>query len=900
MNVLIVTPDIVGPVRNGGIGTACTALAEALRRQGHDIRILYTEQRRRTDDPEDPEDEQWCHRYEKAGIEIVSLDEVEPRQNHAKTYPDHPNLALALRVHAWLEQQPEQVIIFVEWKGHGFVAAQAKQTGLSYRGKTFITWLHSPSRWHRIHSQEPLSGIPDLLTDHMEKAQTELSDVAVSPSRYLLDWCRDQGWKLPDLSRVIPNPLPELPGPISLPDHAEIRRLIFFGRLEERKGLRQFCQAIDRLLADTRTHEAAQNLEIVFLGKLGRMAEEHAALYLAQNTAKWPMCCRLWVNLDQPTALENLRSRPSLVVCPSNAENLPYTVYEALGLGLPVIARDSGGTAELFHPEDRAAWLTSDNPQDLAEKIALGLQPGLATPRLAFDPKSALASWQQVIEPSDALAQPSSTTTPPLPHISVCVTHFNRPHLLEQALNGIRDQDYTNFEVIVVDDASTDESAAAAYQNLAQRFDSPGWKFTRRKRNGYLGAARNAAARLASGEYLLFVDDDNVPKPNMLTQLARAAAHTAADLVGHHLSVFEGKAAPTAQRKPIERYAPLGAALDAGLFINAFGDASCLIRRSLFHQIGGFTEDYGKGHEDWEFFIRAIHADAKMIIVPQALLWYRRQPASMLSSTPFRLNMARVLRAYLHQNSPVDGIIEFAHAQSIFAAEANRRLDKSSPMTIARSLRDANDTALPILRRHLHLSPEIDYLNQVQADSNEAIQACLKIFATHQQADILESLAELVTVPQATMDFYQHLATAQWPDAHAAALLAASPSMRSDWVRLVLAAMANPRTDEEQSLYLSLLETRLSWITEDQGALLDYVAARVRYQQQARPETEERARWLLRHLETDYLSRNSDVKAAVHNGELGSGTDHYFDYGYDEGRIWPLGQAVLTLIREPS
>jgi GT2 family glycosyltransferase len=89
--------------------------------------------------------------------------------------------------------------------------------------------------------------------------------------------------------------------------------------------------------------------------------------------------------------------------------------------------------------------------------------------------------------------------------------------------------------------------------------------------------------------------------------------------------------------------------LAVGLSRNCFGDANSLVRRSAFDAVGGFTEDHGVTHEDWEFFVRVAMHGLNLEIVPEALFWYRIAPDSMIRSTPRLANYARHLRPILDE-----------------------------------------------------------------------------------------------------------------------------------------------------------------------------------------------------------------------------------------------------------
>jgi hypothetical protein len=95
------------------------------------------------------------------------------------------------------------------------------------------------------------------------------------------------------------------------------------------------------------------------------------------------------------------------------------------------------------------------------------------------------------------------------------------------------------------------------------------------------------------------------------------------------------------------RWLHLGGAAAVGVIENRFGDANALVRRSCFMALGGFSEDYGLGHEDWEFFARAVLTGYRLEVVPEPLFWYRVSAGSMLHSTQAHANYMRSLRPYM-------------------------------------------------------------------------------------------------------------------------------------------------------------------------------------------------------------------------------------------------------------
>ena len=244
---------------------------------------------------------------------------------------------------------------------------------------------------------------------------------------------------------------------------------------------------------------------------------------------------------------------------------------------------------------------------------------------------------------------PSQDIQENLPFVSVCMTHFNRPHCLSLALESIRAQDYPHFEVVLVDDASDMQEAGLFLDSLSAEFSSKGWQIIRNPKNLFPGAARNLAAARSRGVYLLFMDDDNIAAPHEISSFVKAALKTGADILTCAMDVFEGPVVPkdAGDAGWVHRFIPLGAAASVGLYLNLFGDINALIKKRVYEELGGLSEDHGVGGEDWEFFGRAILRGYHLETIPSALFWYRQTPGSITKATSLYANSMRAMRPYL-------------------------------------------------------------------------------------------------------------------------------------------------------------------------------------------------------------------------------------------------------------
>ena len=626
----------MGPIRNGGVGTAYTALARALVAGGHQVTLLYTlGSHCEVDSIRD-----WVARYRAEGIAFEPL--IGPRlevKGPAGARQSH-------LTYLWLKGRPFDVVHFPEMTGVGFHSVVAKRLGLAFDRTMLCVGLHSPTLWHRLTNDEPVDRDDLLSIDFLEKRSVELADVLVSPSNYLIDWCVKAGWRVPERTFVQPyvrplvGALPTASGPVN------VRELAFFGRLEVRKGLPLFCDAVEQLAKAKLLGTA----KILILGKPGQIDGQGGQAYLEARASRWRCPWEMITDFGQQQAVERLRAEGTLAVMPSLADNSPNTVLECLWGGIPFVSTEVGGIPELILEEDRARVLVAPTLEALGAKLRETLEHGALPARPASDAQSVArqwVEWHRVQPPA-----PARPTVSPTPLVSVCICTRNRPLQLREALDSLVAQSYPKLEVILVDDASDDPAAVACLLALEPEFARRGWRLIRGPRR-YPGAARNVAAAAAQGEYLFFMDDDNVAKPNELSTLVLAALHSGVEILTTVHDAFRGARAPENETGAAYRWIPIGAALPQGLFDNVLGDTNMLVRRQTFFEVGRFDEEPGAGLiEDWVFLSRAAMLGVEQATVPEALFWYRlwSQGSGQTAAPPS--NYLRSLRPYLEGRPP--------------------------------------------------------------------------------------------------------------------------------------------------------------------------------------------------------------------------------------------------------
>jgi glycosyltransferase involved in cell wall biosynthesis len=226
------------------------------------------------------------------------------------------------------------------------------------------------------------------------------------------------------------------------------------------------------------------------------------------------------------------------------------------------------------------------------------------------------------------------------PLISVIIPVFNRERYLAEAIDSVFAQTYAAVELIVVDDGSTDGSAS-----IAQRY-SPQLRYHYQSNQG-ISAARNTGILLATGEYLAFLDSDDLWLPNKLSlQMAAFAIDSELDAVfGYVQQFFSPEVDEQFRQRICCPKEPI-----AGFISNMM-----LIRRSTFLQVGSFNTRLKSG-VDIEWYGRAVEQNLKMALLPDVIHLRRLHRTNSGLIQPQHTERLHVLKAMLDRRRAAQSI----------------------------------------------------------------------------------------------------------------------------------------------------------------------------------------------------------------------------------------------------
>jgi GT2 family glycosyltransferase len=191
------------------------------------------------------------------------------------------------------------------------------------------------------------------------------------------------------------------------------------------------------------------------------------------------------------------------------------------------------------------------------------------------------------------------------PYFSVCIITYRRPDLLAKCLEriapGRQTLDAANYEVVVSDDCPEGSARqVVANGGFARWVKGP---------EQGVAANRNNAAQAARGEWIVFVDDDELPEPDWLEKLHEAAVSGTWD-------VIEGRVEPVDYPDSVFWYAPT--VRQGGLFCTA----NLAIRRELLVKLGGFDQRLRVSHEDVELGGRIVASGCRTTFQGDAVVYH--------------------------------------------------------------------------------------------------------------------------------------------------------------------------------------------------------------------------------------------------------------------------------------
>lgn len=205
-----------------------------------------------------------------------------------------------------------------------------------------------------------------------------------------------------------------------------------------------------------------------------------------------------------------------------------------------------------------------------------------------------------------------------LDKVTVVVPCYNQAKYLDEALQSILKQTHENWECIIVNDGSPDNTEQIA-QQYVEKDDRFKYFY---KENGGLSSARNFGIEKSNSNFILTLDSDDKYDSSFIEKaLVIFDQYSEIGVISSWILRFKDD-------KEIAIIKANGKTLEDFLFSNACNGTS-LFRKKCWLEVGGYDENMKKGYEDWDFYIRVCNKGWQVYVIPECLFFYRQHSFSM-------------------------------------------------------------------------------------------------------------------------------------------------------------------------------------------------------------------------------------------------------------------------------
>lgn len=198
------------------------------------------------------------------------------------------------------------------------------------------------------------------------------------------------------------------------------------------------------------------------------------------------------------------------------------------------------------------------------------------------------------------------------PLVSVVIPTYNHAHFLRRALESVLGQSYKNWEAVIVNNYSKDNT-----EEVISLFNEPRFRLINFSNNGVIAASRNEGIRQARGEFIAFLDSDDFWFPNKLEKCVEIINQTSADVITHHLvKNTNGKLGGILKNGPV-KFLNYKSLLFEG---NCLTNSSVVVRESCLDSLGGLNESREIiTAEDYDLWLRLAQANCKFVLIDETL-----------------------------------------------------------------------------------------------------------------------------------------------------------------------------------------------------------------------------------------------------------------------------------------
>ncbi|TVT30875.1 glycosyltransferase [Marinobacter vinifirmus] len=617
--VCICTSGVLGPTVAGGIGTAMTNLAIALKKSGAEVTILYCAH---------PYYARKDYRYwkdkfsESYGIEFSVIEKGK--------YYGTEEMVRSYEAYRYVKEERFDVAIYHDYHGLGFYSAVAKKLG-QLDGTKIVVNGHGNMELSYLHGSKIKTTTKECVIKYMEAKSVELADDFVCPSKGYIDFWSSIA-KIPASTTKIPNvnyieteklllndfliSRPEVEGS-KVSSNDECHNYYFYSRLERLKGLEVFIEFCKR-----RKLFGGKKCKFWFYGNSVSIDGVKSEVFIDKQLMGSGVDYEIVLSPTPSSFFSDIKANNGVLVFASLGENSPCTVVEACQHEIPLIVSDIPGVLELLDEKSvRKCSFTTGCAEAILSR-ALEFEKEKIIPHLSYTNDEVKGQWSKLLLTNSSEEKRLEPKVDGL-SLSVVIPTIGRVEYLEQTLAAFARQTELPLEIIVVDDGSENHIEV---KEVAAKY---GCTYLRTEKK-FKGKACNLGAKKSNGSILVFFDDDDLPAQDYLEKIRNAYARSSVDVVSTFAEVFDNED----QSAPRYVSMALGNSFGANILENYFGKGCFAIRKDKFFGIGGYNVDEENiPLVDYRFYMKACLNKLSIEVIPEPLYFYRKNSTQSLYSS---------------------------------------------------------------------------------------------------------------------------------------------------------------------------------------------------------------------------------------------------------------------------
>jgi glycosyltransferase involved in cell wall biosynthesis len=278
------------------------------------------------------------------------------------------------------------------------------------------------------------------------------------------------------------------------------------------------------------------------------------------------------------------------------------------------------------------------------------------------------------------------------PRVSVIMPAFNAAETIRDSIDSVLNQTFKNWELIIIDDCSRDKTC-----EIVQSYANTQMKLLRQVEHKGISAARNAGARAASGEYIAFLDSDDLWLPRKLEIQIQYHTANPSYLISHTaFTAFYGnkKGSRLWRQKLVRANRKRGDLLPLLYYNTIVATLTVMMRRSLFMDIGGFDGEI-QGCEDLDLWIRIAQKGSQFGYINEILARYRNNPGGISKDvSKYRRTVRKYIREKIIASTVVPPSVK-KRALAGYYLMFGRLYEKKGDLNLARKYYIASLKQLP-------------------------------------------------------------------------------------------------------------------------------------------------------------------------------------------------------------